>query len=94
MLEYKFLSFGGLLIFILVSWGLSVNRRVIHWRILFWGVALQFIFALLILKTGPGMVVFNFANVVMTKILDFTLIGAGALLQFFVANRLFSAVGV
>lgn len=76
MIAYKLLSLGGLVLFLLISWGLSVNRRVIHWRILIWGVALQFIFALLILKTNTGLYIFEIANKIMTKILFFTIEGA------------------
>lgn len=55
-----------------VGWVLSDNRRKIDWRLVLWGVALQFIFALLILKTSPGHLVFDFARIVMMRLLEFT----------------------
>lgn len=50
----RLLSAGGLLILILFGVLLSNNRRKIPWRIVFGGVFVQFIFALLILKWQFG----------------------------------------
>jgi CNT family concentrative nucleoside transporter len=45
------------LIFILgVAWALSTHKKAIKTRILFWGLGLQFVFAVLVLKTGFGQV--------------------------------------
>ncbi|MEW6201870.1 MAG: nucleoside transporter C-terminal domain-containing protein [bacterium] len=92
MLTEKLISFAGLMIFLLIAWALSVNRRRIHFRLVIWGVALQFIFALLILKTRPGLVVFDAARVVMTKILDFTDYGATFLFGKLVSDYSIGAV--
>lgn len=68
----RLISLSGLFIFVALAFALSENRRLISWRLVAWGIALQFIFAVLILKTGPGLLVFEFARVVMSSILDFT----------------------
>ncbi len=78
MLE-KILSLSGLLVFIAIGVLLSENRRAINIRLVLWGLALQFIFALLILKTPVGYPVFEGARVVMTGILNFTDVGASFL---------------
>ena len=54
---------------------ISRDRKRISWRLVAWGVGLQFGFALLILKTGPGLKVFKFAEKVFAKLYDFTSIG-------------------
>lgn len=72
----KLFGLAGLFVFLLMAWGLSSARRSINWRLVAWGVALQALFAVVILKTGPGLLVFDFARVVMTGLLDFTDIGS------------------
>jgi CNT family concentrative nucleoside transporter len=79
MIQEKATSLLGLIIFLAIAWLVSENRKRIHLRLVIWGVALQFVFALLILKTGPGRVFFDMARVVMTKLLDFTEFGASFL---------------
>jgi len=53
----------------------SQDRKRISWRLVAWGVGLQFTFALLILKTSPGLKVFKFAEQVFAKLYYFTSIG-------------------
>lgn len=72
----KLLGLAGLFVFLLIAWGLSSSRKSISWRLVAWGVGLQALFAVAILKTGPGLLVFDFARVVMTSVLDFTDIGS------------------
>lgn len=46
----------GIAIILTAAWLISVNRRAIRPRVLLWGLALQFGFALLVLKTSFGRV--------------------------------------
>lgn len=46
-------SAAGLVLLLVIAWAASERRRVIPWRIVLSGLALQFILALLILKTPP-----------------------------------------
>jgi len=46
----------GLIFILAVAWGLSTHKKEIKGRILLWGLGLQFLFALLVLKTGFGQV--------------------------------------
>jgi CNT family concentrative nucleoside transporter len=72
----KLISLTGLLVFMGIALALSEDRRRINLRLVLWGISLQFVLALLILKTYPGHLVFDAARIVMTKVLDFTEIGA------------------
>jgi CNT family concentrative nucleoside transporter len=76
MVAEKLISLTGLLVFMGIAWVMSEDRRRINLRLVIWGITLQFVLALLILKTYPGHLVFDAARIVMTKILDFTEIGA------------------
>jgi CNT family concentrative nucleoside transporter len=75
-LPERAVSLLGLLVFITIGWLLSVNKRAIAWRPVIWGVALQVIFALLILKTPVGRTVFDQLNDVFTNLLGYTNEGA------------------
>lgn len=68
-------SLLGMAIIIAFCTLISQDRKRIPWRLVAWGVGLQFAFGLLILKTGPGLKVFEFAENVFAKLYDFTSIG-------------------
>lgn len=72
----RLISALGLAVFIGLSYAFSVNRRAVRWETVLWGVALQLIFALLIIRTAPGFVVFQFLGDVATRFLDFSDAGA------------------
>jgi CNT family concentrative nucleoside transporter len=75
-LAERAVSLLGLIVFIAMAWAMSVNRKAVVWRVVAWGVALQFIFALLILKTYPGRWVFERLNQAFTSLLGYTSEGA------------------
>jgi concentrative nucleoside transporter, CNT family len=57
---------------LLIAWLLSNNRRIIPWRTVIMGTLLQFIFAVLILKTPPGKAFFIKLSDGVTAFLDFS----------------------
>lgn len=67
---------GGVVVFVALAWVLSHNRRVFPWRTVLWGLGLQFIFAVLILKTSLGRRVFDLAELAVTRLLGFANQGA------------------
>ena len=67
----KLVSLLGLAVFLAVAWALSSHRKRFPWRTVAWGLGLQFTFALLILKTAPGQVVFAFTGAAIRKLADF-----------------------
>jgi len=72
----RFVSILGVFVLLAIAWLLSNNKRRINLRVVVFGLALQWVFALLILKTAPGKVVFQAARVAIAKILSFTDNGA------------------
>lgn len=68
----KLFSLLGLVVFVGAAWILSEDRRSVSWRLVAWGLGLQFLFAVLILKTRAGLLVFDAAQVVMTRLLQYT----------------------
>jgi len=67
----KLLSLFGLVTFLAVAWGLSENRKRFPWRTVLSGVALQFLFGVLILKTEVGQQVFSGFQKAAVKLLGF-----------------------
>ncbi|MEX0690782.1 MAG: nucleoside transporter C-terminal domain-containing protein [Gemmatimonadales bacterium] len=59
-----------------IAYLMSSNRRQISWRLVGAALGLQFVFGLLVLKTGVGRALFHGANVVFTRLLGFTEQGA------------------
>jgi CNT family concentrative nucleoside transporter len=65
----RLISLLGLLIMMVLAWLLSEDRRRMNWRLIVTGVLCQVVFALIILKTGPGRVVFDAAQAFVNGIL-------------------------
>jgi len=72
----QIISILGLIVFVGVAVLLSENRKLINWQLVAWGVGLQFLFAVLILKTEPGKMVFVVARTGMDAVLGFSEVGA------------------
>lgn len=86
----KAISLLGLVVFTLIALALSVNRRAVDWKLVAWGLALQFIFAALILWTAPGREFFRIANDAFNALIGYTVEGA----KFLFGNMVFNNVPV
>src|SRR5579863_6075974 len=71
----RFTGLLGLVAILAVAWLLSRNKRAIKLRVLFWGLGLQFGFAVIVLKTGVGRV-FQAASVAVTAMLGYAEYGS------------------
>jgi CNT family concentrative nucleoside transporter len=71
-MELKLISLTGWFTMIAVAWAISFNRKKFPWRTVIWGVGLQFIFALMILKTPWGAKAFEIAGKVVQKLIQFS----------------------
>jgi CNT family concentrative nucleoside transporter len=69
-------SLVGMLALTLLAWALSMDRKRVPWRVVIWGISLQIVFALFILKTPAGARVFDTVNTVVVALLGFTVDGA------------------
>lgn len=66
----------GLLCFLGIACACSAHLRAVNWRTVGWGIALQLLLALFVLKTRPGRDLFEAAAGVVKKFLDFTQVGS------------------
>ncbi len=64
----RLISLLGLFVLLALAWALSNNRRCFPWRTVIWGLALQFVFALCILKTPTGKSIFDGAQSVVDQL--------------------------
>jgi CNT family concentrative nucleoside transporter len=71
-MELKLISLLGWLTMIAAAWVISYNRKNFPWRTVIWGIGLQFLLALLILKTPWGGALFEFAGKVVQKLIQFS----------------------
>jgi CNT family concentrative nucleoside transporter len=67
---------AGLAVILALAYCASSARRSIDYRTVAWGLALQFAFALIVLKTSAGQAVFQNAGRLITKLLNFTYVGS------------------
>ena len=71
----------GMILLLGMAFILSNNRRQINYRIIGWGLSLQFIFGILILKTPLGKPLFGFFDKVITKLISFSDAGSDFLFK-------------
>ena len=66
----------GLLVILGIAYAFSTNRRAIDRRTVAWGLALQVLFALIVLKTTVGQRVFQSLGTAVNHLLDFAFVGS------------------
>lgn len=71
-LSLKLRGVVGILVILTVLFLLSKSRKNVRPRIIFWGLTLQFIFALIVLRTDFGAAFFHGANKVIIGLLEFS----------------------
>ncbi len=67
---------AGLALLLAIAYCLSSARRAIDYRTVAWGLTLQFLFALIVLKTGAGRAAFQAAGTAVTRLLNFAFVGS------------------
>jgi CNT family concentrative nucleoside transporter len=67
---------AGLAVILALAYGVSSARHAIDRRTVGWGLGLQFLFAIVVLKTDAGRAVFQGAGGLITRLLNFTYVGS------------------
>ena len=67
----RLISLFGLLVMIALAFAMSADRRKVDRRLVAAGVGLQFLLALLVLKTVPGQVLFGYIGTFFTALLNY-----------------------
>jgi CNT family concentrative nucleoside transporter len=82
----------GLIVVLGLGVALSRNRRAISWRVVAWGVGLQLLFAIFVLRVPIGQKIFTTLGSVVTRILSFSY--AGSEFVFGEIGKQHSSIGV
>jgi concentrative nucleoside transporter, CNT family len=67
----------GAIVILAIAIACSNNRRAIDWRTVAWGLSLQVVFALIVLKTTIGQRVFSTLGAGINRLLSFAGVGSG-----------------
>src|SRR5437899_1235094 len=67
----------GAVVILGIAVGFSNNRRAINWTTVAWGLGLQILFAMIVLKTTAGQRLFSTLGAGINKLLSFAGVGAG-----------------
>ncbi len=67
---YNFVSFFGIFVLVFFAWLCSENRKIVNWRVIFWGIGLQLFFAFFIFVVPVGAKFFLLVNKAVLGILD------------------------
>ena len=76
----------GIVVLLGIAFALSNNRKQINYRIVGWGLGLQIIFALFILKTPIGKPIFGFFDKAISKLISFSDAGGDFLFSSFISE--------
>jgi CNT family concentrative nucleoside transporter len=94
----RIISLLGIPVLIALAWLISTDRKKFPWRIVLWGVALQFIFCVLVIGIpvlgfdGPLRFVFVAANDAINATIDFTLMGSRFVFGDLIDNKKFGFI--
>jgi CNT family concentrative nucleoside transporter len=72
----RFTGLLGLIIFVGLAYALSTNRRAIRWRTVAWGLGLQIVFAILVIKWSYGQTILATVSGVVTGLLGHSVDGS------------------
>jgi len=67
----------GAVVILSIAFAFSTNRRAINWTTVAWGLGLQVVFALIVLKTTAGQRLFSTLGEGINKLLGFSVVGSG-----------------
>jgi len=82
----RFIGILGILVLLAIAVAMSNNRKSIPWRLVIWGLGLQLIFAIIILKTPIGQPFFGVVDTAIKKLLSFSDAGSDFLFKSFSAG--------
>jgi len=72
----RFTGLLGIATMLALAYALSTNRRAIRLKTILWGLGLQFVFAVFVLKFAAGRRVFEIAGNGVKKLLDYSYVGS------------------
>jgi concentrative nucleoside transporter, CNT family len=72
----RLFSLFGMVVILAIAWALSTDRKAIRGRTVAWGLGLQLVLALFVLKTPIGQEVFSWVGAKITRVLNLSYVGS------------------
>ncbi|XP_032153466.1 sodium/nucleoside cotransporter 2 isoform X6 [Sapajus apella] len=72
----QLISFAGICMFILILFACSKHHSAVSWRAVFWGLGLQFVFGILVIRTDLGYNAFKWLGEQVQIFLNYTVAGS------------------
>ncbi|XP_054557138.1 sodium/nucleoside cotransporter 2 [Talpa occidentalis] len=72
----QLISFAGICMFVFILFACSKHHSAVSWRAVFWGLGLQFVFGILVIRTDPGFIAFQWLGDQIQIFLNYTLAGS------------------
>lgn len=72
----QLISFAGICMFVLILFACSRHHGAVSWRAVIWGLGLQFVFGILVIRTDPGFIAFQWLGDQIQIFLSYTLAGS------------------
>jgi CNT family concentrative nucleoside transporter len=72
----RLFSLFGMVVILAIAWALSTDRKAIRGRTVAWGLGLQLVLALFVLKTPVGQEVFSWVGAKITRVLNLSYVGS------------------
>ncbi|RZP29434.1 NupC/NupG family nucleoside CNT transporter, partial [bacterium] len=76
----------GIIVLLGIAVAMSNNRSAISWKLVMWGISLQLIFAIIILKSPIGIPFFGAIDIFIKNLLSFSDAGSDFLFKSFSQN--------
>ncbi|XP_030046217.1 sodium/nucleoside cotransporter 1 [Microcaecilia unicolor] len=73
----QLISFGGVCMFVIFLFACSKHHRAVSWRAVGWGLGLEFVLGILIVRTDAGFQAFQFLGDQIQVFLNYTKVGSG-----------------
>ncbi|KAB5574976.1 hypothetical protein PHYPO_G00215300 [Pangasianodon hypophthalmus] len=86
----QLISFGGVCLFILGLFLFSAKRYAVRWRTVLWGLGLQFVMGLFVIRTEPGFIAFNWLGAQIQTFLNYTHAGSSFVFGSLVESGIFA----
>uniref|UniRef100_A0A9L0K2W4 Sodium/nucleoside cotransporter n=1 Tax=Equus asinus TaxID=9793 RepID=A0A9L0K2W4_EQUAS len=72
----QLISFAGICMFVLILFACSKHHSAVSWRTVLWGLGLQFVFGILVIRTDPGFNAFQWLGDQIQIFLNYTVAGS------------------
>ena len=79
----RLIGIAGILVLLCIALAMSNNRKAISWRLVTWGLGIQILFAIIILKTPVGVPFFGAIDIGIKNLLSFSDAGSDFLFKSF-----------